>query len=74
MNRQLANLVIDLAYVGSAVGFSRRDQIEEEHGGAGLSTLLDQAWDWAEKVGDPILARRAERAFNHLTGRDAEGT
>ena len=45
---------------------AQREAIEDEYG-AGLSTIIDNAWAEAEDNGNAALARRCEAAFNYLT-------
>lgn len=45
---------------------AQRDAIEDEYG-AGLSTIIDNAWAEAEDNGNAALARRCAAAFNYLT-------
>jgi hypothetical protein len=65
MTKSQTNRALRLAYTGTT---KQVDALEAEMGCA-LSTILDAAWDDAETAGDTALARRCERAFNHLIGK-----
>ncbi len=63
MNVKAIETAIRIANRGTA---AQIDAIEAEHGRA-LSTIIDDAWDWAEQNGHARLAAKCERAFNRLT-------
>ena len=42
----------------------------EERTGQSMTSSLDCLWDDARAAGDAVTARRLERAFNRLPGRD----
>jgi hypothetical protein len=48
------------------------EQIEalENDAGAALSSVMDELWGEAEHAGEYGLARKLERAYNRLTGRE----
>lgn len=57
-----ANTLITAARTGRGI-----DAIEQRYN-TGLSSLIDELWDRAEREGKKALAGRLERAYNDLVG------
>ena len=58
MNTRITREALDLAQVGRF-----KDRM-----GRALSSVLDEAWDWAEEQGNTKLAKATQSAYEELTG------
>tara|TARA_R110000751_G_scaffold176461_1_gene282642 strand:- start:248 stop:445 length:198 start_codon:yes stop_codon:yes gene_type:complete len=64
MTKSQINRALRLAYAGTT---RQRDDLQNELGDS-LTSILNEAWADADDAGETALAKRCERAFNHLTG------